>query len=342
MNNIKFFFLVASIFILSNLFCEDATTDPSWVYLNRAENLKEKKDYAMALIEAKKARQEFIKEKLDIYNDQIREKYKNKVAYELTNMIRDKEKELIANDNYPQYHELAGDIYVLTGMLDVAEKEYKSALSQSKYFEFQQENIEIKYKLAGLYHKKLDFELEDITYREITKEFFDKKAPEFWDRLQKNINDDPTLSRVFKIYRIDGIEYLEALYKIGRRSAMLQRKSEALYFLSISADIWMTYNASLIKKTNFDFQFASPEDFINYISKKRIFEYNEEQNQMDYILFFIGYVFLLDKQDKIKDHFFNLALIFSKNTSMEEEIKKRIDYFKKDENHILTYDEFLN
>ena len=338
----KLFFVFKYIFILCVIFSTNIKKEPSWVYLKRAENLKEKGEYAFAIMEAQKARKVFIKEKIDHYYKMIREIHKDKIEYELTKMIDRKEEELLKNDNYPQYHELMGDLYILTDFIDKGEEEYQKALSQKKYFEYPQKIIEIKYKIANIYNKKTDYELEDIIYREITKEYFDTKNKEYWERIRYNIKKDPSLSHVFRIYRIDGIEYLQALYRIGRRSALLQRKSDALFFLVNAATVWMTYYSNLIKKYHFEFQYSSPTDFINYISKKRIYEYQSEDYMMDEILFFIGYIYLLENEEEIKDHYFNLAKIFSKNTKREEEINNRIEYFKKDKEHILTYEEFID
>ena len=187
--------------------------------------------------------------------------------------------------------------------------------------------------------------MEDIIYREITKEYFNKKNKEYWDRIRTNIfgsNDikgDITLNHVFKIYRVDGIEYLNALYKIGRRSALLQKKSEALFYLANAAIVWMTHTADQIKKYYYDFQYASPIDFINYITKDRLFEYNTQDFIMDEIFFFIGYVYFMDKSIQLSNHYFNLAVLYSKGTNREEELKKRIEYLNIDSSYMISLDE---
>jgi hypothetical protein len=345
-------FIFTAFIILFNIlyiYPEKENTQPSWVYLKRAENYKEKGEYGKAFLEARKSRDVYIEEKIKIYYEEIRDKYRNKIEYELLTMTKDKRKELLENDDYPKYHELMGDLFVLTGQLDDAEKEYKKCLSQSKFFDYPQKKIEIKYKLADIFDRRMEYELEDITYREIVGDFFAKKKNDFWDRIRLNIKgdestgvkSDPSLSKVFKIYRLDGMEYLKALYKIGRRAAILQRSDEALYYLSIAAIVWMTYYSELIKKNEYDFQYADPSSFINYISKKKLFEYESEEYYMDLIFFYIGYVNKLKKEDKIKDYYFNLAVIFSKNTDRTNELQNLIEYLQKDKDYLLTYNELM-
>ena len=330
------FFLLITILVYSN----DKSDDPSWVYLKRAENMKENGEYSLAIIQAKKARMKYLNEEINKYYEKIREIHRDKIEYELKKMVDKKREELLRNDNYPQYHELMGDLYVLTNFLDEAEKEYKIALSQKNNFAYPHKSIEIKYKLADIYSKKNNYELQDIIYREITEGFFNKKNDSFWNRIKINIKNDLTLNHVFRIYRIDGIEYLEAIYKIGRRSALLRRKNEeSLFYLANAAIVWMTYYSNLIKKHHFDFQYSNPTDFINYISKDRLYEYETKEYIIDEIFFFIGYVFHVENELEIRDYYFKLALIFSKGTKREEELKKRINYFNFDKDYILSYDE---
>jgi len=334
-NRFVFLFLFQIILLFSK-----EVYEPSWVYLKRAENFTEQGDYSQAVIEARKAKKAFIDEKLKEYYETIRLQYKNKIEYELIVMVDKKEDELIENDNFPQFHELMGDIYIKTNMLDQGIEEYKKSLSQKKYFEYRQKEIEIKYKLANVYTIRKEFELAEIIYSEIADEYFKKKNEEFWSRIKYNIKNDAALNLVFKIYRIDGIEYLVALFKVGIGNVILQRKEEALYYLVNAAIVWMTYYSNIIKKYHYEFQYSNPTDFINYISKKRLYEYESKDYIMDEIFFFIGYIYLLEKQNIIKDHYFNLAKIFSKNTDREEEIQARIDYFNINPNYRIKIDEY--
>ena len=338
MKNIFLLLFILSALVL--IYSKDNGNDPSWVYLKRAENMKENGEYSLAIIEAKKARMKYFEEEIAKYYESIRDIYTDKIEYELKKMVDKKRDELLANDNYPQYHELMGDLYVLTNFLDEAEKEYKIALTQKRYFAYPHKYIEIKYKIADIYNKENNYELQDIVYREITEEYFNTKNESYWNRIKINIKNDQTLNHVFRIYRIDGIEYLEAIYKIGRRSALLRRKNEeSLFYLANAAIVWMTYYSNLIKKSNFDFQYSNPSDFINYISKDRLYEYQTKEYIIDEIFFFIGYVFHVENEYEIRDYYFNLALIFSKGTKREEELRKRINYFNLDKDYILTYDE---
>ncbi|MBN2544636.1 MAG: hypothetical protein JXB50_02485 [Spirochaetes bacterium] len=314
--------------------------EPSWIYLKRAENYTEQGNYSQAVIEARKAKKAFINEKLKEYYEDIRMQYKNKIEYELIVMVNKKEAELVDNDNFPQFHEIMADIYIKTNMLDQGIEEYKKSLSQKKFFEYSQKELEIKYKLANVYTIKKEFELAEIIYSEIVDEYFMKKNDEFWSRIKYNIKNDASLNLVFKIYRIDGIEYLEALYKIGKRNAILQRKEESLYYLVNAAIVWMTYYSNIIKKYHYEFQYSNPTDFINYISKKRLYEFESKDYIMDEIFYYIGYIYLLENQSTIKNHYFNLAKIFSKNTDREEEIQARIDYFNINPNYRIKIDEY--
>ncbi len=317
-------------------------TEPSWVYLERAENLKEKGDYGTAFLIARKARDVFIDEKVRAYYEEIREQYKNKTDYELDTMASERKKALVKNDNYPKYHELMGDLYVLTNELDIAEKEYNKCLAQSKYFDYPQKQLEIKYKLADIYSRRSQFELADVTYREIAAPYFAKKSSDYWNMFRNNITGnadlniqpDPTLGRIFKLYRIDGMEYYKALYKIGRRAALLQQNDDALFYLANAAIVWMTNYSEIIKKTDFDFQFTDPASFINYISNKKLFEYGSGDYYMDLVFFYIGYVNKLKKENKARDYYFNLAVIFSKNTNRTEVLQGLIEYMKKDPSYL--------
>lgn len=338
-NKIVIIFIILILYI-GYLFSDSKLSEPSWIYLKRAENLKENGEYSQAIIEVKKARMKFIDEKIEKYHESIRELNRDKIDYELKKMVDKKREELLLNDNYPQYHELMGDLYFLTNFLDEAEKEYKIALNQKTFFEYPHKYLEINYKVADIYNRKNNYELQDIIYREITGGYFAKKNNEYWDRIKVNIKNDMTLNHVFRIYRIDGIEYLEALYKIGRRSAILRKKNdESLFYLANAAIVWMTYYSNLIKKYHFDFQYSNIYDFINYISKDRLYEYDTKEYIIDEILFFIGYVHHVGNQYKIRDYYFNLAIIFSKGTEREDELKKRIDYFKLDKDYVLSLEE---
>lgn len=337
---IVIFTIFSLLFLCYNLFAD--LSEPYWVYLKRAENLKQKGDYSQAIIEARRSKKAFIEGKLQKYYENIRAEHRDMIEYELAKMMADKKKELLQNDDFPQYHELLGDLYIHTDFLEEALAEYERALSQKDFFEYSQKYIEIKYKIAGIHNKNMNYELEDIYYREIVDEYLKTKNKEYWGRVRFNIKSAPSLIRVFRIYRIDGIEYLQALYKIGRRSALLERNSEALFYLSNAAIVWMTYYSKLIKKHHYKFQYSSPSDFINYITKRKNYELESEDYIIDEILFFIGYVYRLEGQDEIREHYYNLARIFSKGTKMEEDIKNLIEYLKKDKKHILTYEELMN
>lgn len=336
-----FFFLL--LFLSINLFSQNNSNEPSWLYLKRAENFKEQKDYATAFTMARKAKQVHIQERLDDYMKVLFEEHREKTEYEIKKMVALKKDELIENDNFPEYHELIGDLYYLTNFLEESIKEYKIAIEQKKFFEYPQKTIEVKYKLANVYDKTANYELSDIIYREITESFFKKKKSEFWDRIKLNIKEDPTIEKVLRIYRIEGIEYLRALYKIGKRASFIGRNNEAFYYLSIAAVVWMTYYGSEIKKEKFDFQYSGPLDFINFVSKKQFNEYiSNDDYIMDEILFFIGYVSLTNKEEKIADHYFNLSLSFTQGSKKEESIRNRINYLKIDKSHLLSYDEVID
>ncbi|HOJ65271.1 MAG TPA: hypothetical protein PLE45_12715 [Spirochaetota bacterium] len=338
----RYFYLIIFLLLSSiSIFSQKIKREPSWVYLKKAENLKIKGEYALAIIEARKARNAFIEEKIEKFYIETRKANPDKTEYEIKKIVEQKKESLMTDDNYPQYHELIGDLYTLTGLLNEAEDEYKKALNGAKYFDYPQKGIELRYKLANVYTKKGDYELADIVYREIVTDYFKLKEEDFWNRVRYNIKNDKTLSHVFRIYRIDGIEYLMALYRIGVRSALLNRKEDAIFFLANAAIVWMTYYSSLIKKYEEDFQYAGPADFIPFLNNKNKYEYITDDYIMDEIMFFIGYVYGVDKNYKIRDSYFNLSLAFSKGTNREVEIFNRIEYFKKDPEHILGYEEFI-
>ncbi len=340
MNTMKYK-LLTTILILTQISLLYAD-DPSWVYLRKAYNMKESGLYSEALILARKSKQLLIKEKLNAYYEEILELHTDKVGFELKRMVDQKEKELQIEDNYPEYHELVGDIFVLTDFLDEAIKEYKIALLQKDLFDYKDKEIEISYKLADVYQKKREFEMADIIYREILERFFITKNREFWDRIKNNIKADPTLSHVFRIYRIDGIVYLKALYEVGKRSSILQRHDDALYFLSIAAIVWMTYYDLIIKSEVYSFSYSSPADFINFMTKKSISEYKSNDYIVDQIMFYIGYAAQLKNETSIKNHYYNLAIKFSEGTKREIEIKKRINYFIINPAHKLSYQDIVN
>lgn len=317
-------------------------SEPSWTYLKRAENLKEQGNYAAALIEAKRAKVKFIEEKLNVYYEMIREKYREKTAYELKKMVRAMEKELKLNDNYPQFHELMGDLYTLTDFLVEAEKEYKIALSQKEFFDYPDKVLEIKYKLAAVYGMQNRYDLEDIAYREILTSYEALKPADFWARIRVNIRKDQTLSHVFRIYRVDGIQYLQALYKVGRRSALLKRRDDALFYLSNAAIVWMTYYNELIKKRDMNFQYTAPVDFINYVTKNNLFEYISEDYLIHEIMFYTGYCYFVNGDEQIMRLYFDLAKMFSKGTDKEEEIADRIAFLLDNRDHRMTYDEIID
>ncbi|HOV13241.1 MAG TPA: hypothetical protein PK771_03065 [Spirochaetota bacterium] len=219
----KINFVIIFLFLTFFLYSQKSKDEPSWIYLKKAENLKSQMDYATALTMARKAKQVRIQEKLDIYRDDVFKKQRDKTEYEIKKMVAQKREQLIENDDYPEYHELMGDLYYLTGFLSESIKEYKTTILQKNSFEYPQKLVEVKYKLANVYEKVFDYELSDIIYREITEMFFKKRKQDFWNRIQLNIKDDPTLEKVMRIYRVDGIEYLKALYKVGKRSALIGR-----------------------------------------------------------------------------------------------------------------------
>jgi len=334
-NKIVFLFL----FFTFLLYSQSELKEPSWIYLKKAENLLSKGEYSDAIVEARKSHEKFIEEKLESYYNEIFYTHRDKTQYELKKMVNLKREELNKDDNYPAFHEIMGELYIKTNFMDEAVKEFKKALLQNKYFEYPQKSIELKYKLASVYNKKNEYELEDLIYREIAKEFFDKKKNDYWDRIKYYIENDATLNHAYRIYRLSGIEYLEALYKVGRRSSILEKDKEALFYLTCASIVWFTYFSEIIKNYNSDFQFSTPVDFINYLLKIRSREQIESDLIIGEIFFYIGYTNYILKRNNIKDYFYNFAISFSKNTKKEEEIKNRINYLKIDKNYILKFDE---
>lgn len=316
--------------------------DPSWVHLKKAENFIVKQDYAAAMTEVRKARIKKIDEALDVYSLQIREEYHEKTDYELQKMVRQKESELKLDDNFPQYHHIVGDIMLLTNFLEEAEHEYRLALQQKDYLDYKDQEIEIQYKLASLYRKKGEPDLEEMIYREILKGFFAEKKTEYWDRIKYNIRQDVTLGHVFKIYRIDGIKYLEALYMLGRREAILQKKNESLFYLSCAAIVWMTYYGDHIKKRIADFQYEGPADFLNYIKNSMFSGYITKDFIVDKIMFYIGYNFFLNREYEVMDHYFKLSIAYSDKSGRKILLSDMISYLSSHKDHILTYQELLD
>jgi len=338
---ILFFILL---FILLNINGEEIKKDePSWVYLKRAENLKEKGEYALAVTEANYAKRVYINERLAIYYDSLRNDIRNRnmTDYEIKKIVEEKRKTIMIDDEFPAYHELLGDLYVLTGFLDEADREYKKAISQKDFFDYNEKIIEIKYKQADVYKKKNDFDIASVVYSEIVANFLSLKKRDFWDRIRINIKEDPSLERCFKIYRIDGIQYMVSLFEQGKRAALLQRPDDALFYLVNAAIVWMTYYDSLIKKYQNSFQYTNPIDFINYLSDKRINRNisKEDRAIIDDIMFFLGYASLLKDNEDIANYYFDIAIAFSKSSGRENEITNRVEYLKRDKNYRFVYSE---
>jgi tetratricopeptide (TPR) repeat protein len=341
----KIFLLFLFIFTINTFsFSEKSKSEePSWVYLKRAENLKEKGEFSQAIVEARKAKEIFVTEELNKFYEKIREEDREKTDYELKKIVESKRLEMMQKDNYPEYHELMGDLYVETNFLQEAGKEYKKAIDQKKYFDYPKKLIELKYKLGETYEKESNYEAADIIYREIVEGYYKKKQPDFWTRLRGYVKQDPSLTRIFRLYREDGIEYFKAFYKIGRRSALLQRPDDALFYLANAGVVLMTLEANIIKKSDYGFQYSGPVDFIKYYPKKeRTLNLSEVSNNFDETMFFIGYANKLKGKEDLKNYYFDLALKFSRGTTNEQEIKNRIDYFKIDKDHLLSYEELTN
>ena len=339
------FFILS--FIFFNISAEEIKKDePSWVYLKRAENLKEKGEYALAVTEANYAKRVYINEKLATYYDTLRNDIKNRnmTDYEIKKVVEEKRKAVMVDDEYPAYHELLGDLYVLTGFLDEADREYKKAISQKDFFEYSEKLIEIKYKQADIYKKRNEFDIASVVYGEIIANYLSLRKSEFWDRIRLNIKDDPSLERCFRIYRIEGIQYMRALFEQGKRSALLQRPDDALFYLVNAAIVWMTYYDSLIKNYQNSFQYTNPIDFISYLSNKRINKNISQEDSaiIDDIMFFLGYSSLLKDNEDIANYYFDIAIAFSKNSGRENEITNKVEYLRRNKDYRITYSELKN
>ncbi|HPO49885.1 MAG TPA: hypothetical protein PLO89_06115 [Spirochaetota bacterium] len=322
---------------------QNSKYEPSWIYLKKAENFKEKRDYASALTMARLAKQVRIEEKLESYKKELYDKHKDKTEYEIKKIVAGKKDALIESDNYPEYHELVGDLYYLTGFLEEAIKEYKITVEQKNFFEYSEKIIEVKYKLGNVYEKIFDYELADIVYREIVDIFIKKRKDDFWDRIKINIKDDPTLEKVMRIYRIEGMEYMKAFYKVGKRASIIGRSKEALFYLSVACVLWMTHRGSEIKKERFDFQYSNLLDFLNLVTKKEFKDYVTDKNYLiDETLFFIGYSCSQENEDISAIRYYDLAKKFSVGSKREESINNRIEYLKNSPEHRLSYDEVID
>ncbi len=342
MKKIILFFILS--FAVFNITSQEVQKDePSWVYLKRAENLKDRGEYALAMIEANTAKRVYINERLGAYYTKLRDDVKNRnmTDYEVKKVVEEKRKSIMVDDEYPSYHELMGDLYLLTGFLEEADREYKKALSQKAFFDYDEKLIEIKYKQADVYKKKNDFDIASVVYSEIINKYLSLKKREFWDRVRLNIKEDPSLERCFRIYRIDGIQYMKALFEQGKRAALLQRPDDALFYLVNAAVVWMTYYDSLVKQYQDSFQYTNPIDFINYLSDKRINKNisTEDRAIIDDIMFFLGYASLLKDNEDIATYYFDIAITFSKNSGREAEITNRVEYFKIDKKYRIMYSE---
>ena len=336
-------FFILSLTLLNIIGEEIKRDEPSWTFLKRAENLKERGEYALAVTEANNAKRIYINERLAIYYDSLRNDMKNRnmTDYEIKKIVEEKRKTIMTDDEFPAYHELLGDLYVSTGFLEEADREYKKAISQKEFFDYSEKLIEIKYKQADVYKKKNDFDIASVVYSEIIANYLLLRKREFWDRIKINIKDDPSLERCFRIYRIDGIQYMRALFEQGKRSALLQRPDDALFYLVNAAIVWMTYYDSLIKQYQDSFQYTNPIDFIIYLSDRRINKNisKEDRAIIDDIMFFLGYSSLLKDNEDIAAYYFDIAIAFSKSSGRENEIKNKVEYLKRDKNYRIMYSE---
>lgn len=313
--------------------------DPSWVHMKRAENLKESGEIALALTEARKARNKYIEEMLADFYEKAAIENPYLTKYELGKLRKQKELELKKNDIYPAYHEIAGDLYVMSDFLEEAIKEYKETLNQKKYFDYKDKEIEVKYKLADAYGKSGMPELEDSVYREICSGFFLQKKDEYWNRVRENIRKDLTLDHVFKVYRFEGIKYLKALYMVGRRCAVLQRNEESLFYLSSAAIVWMTYYSGMIKEQNDIFQYEGPSDFINYIKNNVHLEFMKDNYVIDFIMFYIGYNAHVSRDYAIMKYYFDLSRAFSVAGGRSDEIRDMVSFLSKNKNYLMNFSE---
>ena len=331
------FFTVFLMFI-PLLFSLQKQDDPSWVYLKKAENLKEKGDYAEAIIEARKAKIAFANEKLEEYKIFLQKTEKDRTDYEIRKILEKKRNEIMISDDYPAYHEIMGDLYVMSDFLSEAEREFKTALEQKKFFEYKQKNLEIKYKLADVYEKSLNYEAADITYREIANEYLNKKDIVIWARFREYIKKDSSLNHIFRIFREDGMEYYKAFYRIGRRSALMERYDDALFYLANAAIVYMKYNSDIIKKRDYQFRYESPLDFTQYFNRKDFKDsFSFEPYYFDEVLFYAGYVNQKMSEYKIAGYFYELALTFNKYPEISTDLKYRVEFLKKNRNHTMTY-----
>ena len=80
--------------------------------------------------------------------------------------MQKEEQNLKISDNYPQYHNIVGDLYVKTNFLSEAEREYKLVLEQQDFLDYPDEILNVRYKLAELYSSRGDLDLEEMTYLE--------------------------------------------------------------------------------------------------------------------------------------------------------------------------------
>ena len=201
--------------------------------------------------------------------------------------------------------------------------------------------IEIQYKLAKLYNKKGITHLEEMMYHDILAGLFATYNKDYWNRIRYNIREDLTLGYVFKIYRIDGIKYLNALYKIGVHEAIMQKRDEALFYLSLATVVWMTYYGNEIKGFLPNFQYESPVDFTNYMKNKRFAEYINEDFIIDYLMFYIGYIHHSNKSFETAAHYFTLAKTYSHFSGRHIMIRDLISYLESHPDHLITYEEIL-
>ncbi len=319
----------------------DEITEPSWVYLKYAANLRDDGKYSQAIIQARKAKAAYFNEKVQDYYNQMKILHTDKTDYEIKKIVNEKKEDLLQIDTFPQYHELIGDLYVLTGFLTEAESEYTLALNAKQYFDYPQKELEIKYKLSDVYEKKLNFDLQDISNREICADFFETKSNDYWSRLRHNIKTDPSLSHVFRIYRLEGTEYLKALYKIGRHSALLQRKDDSLFYLTVATVVWMTNCSEIVRQNVYGFSYTGPADFISVLKNISDYQYVTDETIIEEILFYIGYAYHLDRNYKIRDNYLNLAQSFAVNSGKKNKIAVLCRTLLSDENHILSYEEIF-
>ncbi|MBP5706375.1 MAG: hypothetical protein J6W76_03740 [Spirochaetales bacterium] len=328
--------LFSCVFVIS---AQEASAEPSWVYLKRAENLKHKGEYAQAILEARKAKSAQFNERVEEYYQLMKSVHKDKTDYEVRRIVNDKKSDFLEEDTFPEYHELMGDLYAATGFLDEAEDEYRAALKAKAYFEYSQKELEIKYKLSDIYEKKLDFDLQDITDREICEDFFASKDKDLWQRIKFNIKTDPSLSHVFRVYHLEGIEYMKALYAIGKHAVMQQRKDDGLFYLTLATIVWMTSCSDLIKRNVYDFSYAGPTDFIVVLNDIQKYQYVTDETIIEEILFYIAYAYHIDHNYKIRDNYLELAETFAANSAKRNKISILCETLRRDSSHKLTYEE---